>query len=86
MTNEDRQNVRTFQKLNDLLFEASLKDWDFSAFVDEDKLDAEPERAMRMMQQIVDGIAEPEDYYYFQKPEAQPVRQGPDGQIIRSTR
>lgn len=86
MTNEDRQNVRTFQKLNDLLFEASLKDWDFSAFVDEDKLDAEPERAIRMMQQIVDGIAEPEDYYYFQKPEAQPVRQGPDGQIIRSTR
>ena len=86
MTNEDRQNVRTFWKLNDLLFEASLKDRDFSAFVDEDKLDAEPERAIRMMQQIVDGIAEPEDYYYFQKPEAQPVRQGPDGQIIRSTR
>lgn len=86
MTNEDRQNVRTFWKLNDLLFEASLKDRDFSAFVDEDKLDAEPERAIRMMQQIVDGIAEPEDYFYFQTADAQPVRQGPDGQIIRSTR
>lgn len=86
MTNEDRQNVRTFWKLNDLLFEASLKDRDFSAFVDEDKLDAEPERAIRMMQQIVDGIAEPEDYFYFQTADAQAIREDPNGETIKSTR
>ncbi|WP_304625453.1 hypothetical protein [uncultured Parasutterella sp.] len=86
MTDEEKKMVRTFQKLNDLLLEAFLKDRDFSSFVDEDKVYAEPERAIRMLQQVADGIAEPEDYYYFQKPEAQPVRQGPDGQIIRSTR